>query len=121
MTGDTPGSVHHLPISAIPGGLSKEGFLLEAIKLHHKALDSACQELVLGAKICPVLETCLVDGFFQPTETAVFMKLLWFSSNFRCGKKIKEEKQKKGKERVLATSKLADGVLHNETTVFGFA
>lgn len=35
MTGDIPakGSVHHLPITAGPGRLSKDRFLLEAIKL----------------------------------------------------------------------------------------
>lgn len=62
-------------------------------------------------------------SFMQSTGTAMFMKLIWFCSNFRCGgKKKKRSKIKKQRsEWGLATSKLADGVLRNETTVFGFA
>lgn len=76
-------------------------------------LDRVCQALVVpvASVTCPVLETYSQAGFIQSTGTAMFMKPLWFCSNFRCGKKKKEEKQK---------NKEGSGVWPRQSWLMGF-
>lgn len=113
-----------LLMSSGPGELSKGGLSWnqQISSVRHWIEFSRCWQWEHQYAQCWYKKTYPQASFIRSTGTAMFLKLIWFCSNFRHGKKKKKNKVKKQRsEWGLATSKLADGVLHNETTVFGFA